>query len=183
MNKGIRYPLSGIGLFLWILIVAGCSPAEPPADESSVEQEVPAAQSTESPAATAGLQLQALEWRNVGPFNGGRGTTVVGHPTDKMVFYFGHSSGGLWNHITASIKPYQTIKANLTFDGVSEFAKLIKGKNGHPEKVVFNDPAAVKRIGFKDLPLKKMGLYQDERRASWPVHRSVRPVKLPGLKK
>ena len=26
--------------------------------------------------------IQALEWRNIGPFNGGRGTSVVGHPTD-----------------------------------------------------------------------------------------------------
>ena len=42
------------------------------------------------------LELQALQWRNIGPFNGGRGTSVVGHPTDSQVFYFGHSSGGLW---------------------------------------------------------------------------------------
>ena len=41
-------------------------------------------------------QIQALQWRNVGPFNGGRGTTVVGHPTDRNVFWFGHGSGGLW---------------------------------------------------------------------------------------
>ena len=41
-------------------------------------------------------QIQALEWRNIGPFNGGRGTSVVGHPTDRHVFYFGHGSGGLW---------------------------------------------------------------------------------------
>ncbi len=41
-------------------------------------------------------QIQAMKWRNIGPFNGGRGTTVVGHPTDKNVFYFGHGSGGLW---------------------------------------------------------------------------------------
>jgi photosystem II stability/assembly factor-like uncharacterized protein len=40
--------------------------------------------------------IQALEWRNIGPFNGGRGTSVVGHPTDPQVFWFGHSSGGLW---------------------------------------------------------------------------------------
>jgi hypothetical protein len=44
----------------------------------------------------AGPEFQALQWRNVGPFNGGRGTTVVGHPTDKNVFFFGHGSGGLW---------------------------------------------------------------------------------------
>jgi hypothetical protein len=40
--------------------------------------------------------VQALQWRNIGPFNGGRGTSVVGHPTDRNVFWFGHSSGGLW---------------------------------------------------------------------------------------
>ncbi len=47
-------------------------------------------------AADSHLELQALQWRNIGPFNGGRGTSVVGHPTDPQVFYFGHSSGGLW---------------------------------------------------------------------------------------
>ena len=41
-------------------------------------------------------QIKALEWRNIGPFNGGRGTSVVGHPTDRNVFWFGHGSGGLW---------------------------------------------------------------------------------------
>jgi photosystem II stability/assembly factor-like uncharacterized protein len=42
------------------------------------------------------LPTEALEWRAIGPFNGGRGSTVVGHPTEKHVFFFGHSSGGLW---------------------------------------------------------------------------------------
>ena len=40
--------------------------------------------------------VKALEWRNIGPFNGGRGSSVVGHPTDRNIFWFGHSSGGLW---------------------------------------------------------------------------------------
>ena len=40
--------------------------------------------------------LSAMEWRAIGPFNGGRGSSVVGHPTEPMVFWFGHSSGGLW---------------------------------------------------------------------------------------
>jgi photosystem II stability/assembly factor-like uncharacterized protein len=47
-------------------------------------------------AAQDGPRVEALEWRHIGPFNGGRGTSVVGHPTDPFVFYFGHSSGGLW---------------------------------------------------------------------------------------
>ena len=40
--------------------------------------------------------IQALKWREIGPFNGGRGSSVVGHPENPMVFCFGHSSGGLW---------------------------------------------------------------------------------------
>jgi hypothetical protein len=43
----------------------------------------------------------------------------------------------------------------------------------------FKDDAAVRAIGFAPLPLEKMGLYEDERRASWPVQHEVRPVKLP----
>jgi photosystem II stability/assembly factor-like uncharacterized protein len=37
----------------------------------------------------------ALQWRFIGPVTGNRGSAVVGHPTDKNVFYFGASSG-LW---------------------------------------------------------------------------------------
>lgn len=40
--------------------------------------------------------MQAMTWRNIGPFNGGRGSSVVGHPTEKQTFFSGHSSGGLW---------------------------------------------------------------------------------------
>jgi photosystem II stability/assembly factor-like uncharacterized protein len=50
----------------------------------------------EAPADAFNTSVKALEWRNIGPFNGGRGSSVVGHPTDRQVFWFGHSSGGLW---------------------------------------------------------------------------------------
>ncbi len=40
--------------------------------------------------------IQALEWRCVGPYIGVRGTTVTMHPTDRNLFYHGHSSGGVW---------------------------------------------------------------------------------------
>ena len=42
------------------------------------------------------LQLKAMKWRNIGPFIGGRGTSVARHPTNPLVFWFGHGSGGLW---------------------------------------------------------------------------------------
>ena len=41
-------------------------------------------------------ELQAMEWRCVGPFVGVRGCGVAMHPTDRNVFYHAHSSGGVW---------------------------------------------------------------------------------------
>ena len=93
------------GAMIALLATAACSPGESP------EPEVAAApvETASSPAGAASTgqiaeqQIQALEWRNIGPFNGGRGTTVVGHPTDPMVFWFGHSSGGLWKTEDAGV--------------------------------------------------------------------------------
>ncbi len=38
----------------------------------------------------------ALEWRNVGPFRGGRSCTVTGVPGHPNLFYFGGTGGGVW---------------------------------------------------------------------------------------
>jgi photosystem II stability/assembly factor-like uncharacterized protein len=95
MNKvNVRNTLL-LGVFF---ALGACSQSESPVNAPDPSQsDASSTAATDTPAAaTAGLELQALEWRSIGPFNGGRGTTVVGHPTDKMVFYFGHSSGGLW---------------------------------------------------------------------------------------
>ena len=39
---------------------------------------------------------QALRFRNVGPFRGGRVTAVAGVPQRRLEFYFGASGGGVW---------------------------------------------------------------------------------------
>ena len=41
-------------------------------------------------------QMRSMEWRCVGPFVGVRGCGVEMHPTNKLVFYHAHSSGGVW---------------------------------------------------------------------------------------
>lgn len=38
----------------------------------------------------------ALEWRLVGPFRGGRSATVTGVPGKPNLFYFGSTGGGVW---------------------------------------------------------------------------------------
>ena len=40
--------------------------------------------------------FQALEWRNIGPFRGGRVTAVAGHPDQAFTYYMGATGGGVW---------------------------------------------------------------------------------------
>jgi photosystem II stability/assembly factor-like uncharacterized protein len=40
--------------------------------------------------------MQALRYRNIGPFRGGRSTTVAGVPQRSLEFYFGATGGGVW---------------------------------------------------------------------------------------
>lgn len=39
---------------------------------------------------------QALEWRAIGPFRGGRSVAVAGVPTQRFTYYFGGTGGGVW---------------------------------------------------------------------------------------
>lgn len=39
---------------------------------------------------------KSMEWRQVGPFRGGRVMTVAGDPVNPLVFYFGAHIGGVW---------------------------------------------------------------------------------------
>ena len=38
----------------------------------------------------------SLEWRNIGPFRGGRSCAVAGVPGKPNLFYFGATGGGVW---------------------------------------------------------------------------------------
>ena len=40
--------------------------------------------------------LQALQWRGIGPYRGGRALAAVGIPGDPTTFYFGAVAGGVW---------------------------------------------------------------------------------------
>jgi photosystem II stability/assembly factor-like uncharacterized protein len=40
--------------------------------------------------------LESLEWREVGPYRGGRSAAVAGIPQDRETFYFGSTGGGVW---------------------------------------------------------------------------------------
>ena len=40
--------------------------------------------------------LDKLEWRQAGPFRGGRVGAVAGDAKDRNTFYFGSTGGGVW---------------------------------------------------------------------------------------
>jgi hypothetical protein len=97
----------------------------------------------------------------------------------RNVFARNVSAGGTWDDIHAGTRQYQTVEDNLVFDEDKDWIRLIKGPNGQPVRLEFDDPAAVAGIGFQLLPLKQMGVYDDPRRASWPVRHVVEPIELP----
>lgn len=43
--------------------------------------------------------LKAMEWREVGPYRGGRSAAVAGIPADRNTYYFGATGGGVWKTI------------------------------------------------------------------------------------
>jgi hypothetical protein len=57
----------------------------------------------------------------------------------------------------------------------------IEGKDdsGKPIELRLKDATAAKSVGFEPIPLEKMGVYEDPRRASWPVAHQVDSISLP----
>lgn len=53
---------------------------------------------------------QALHWRSVGPFRGGRTTAVAGSASQPYTFYIGSSGGGVW----------KTVDAGTTWHNISD---------------------------------------------------------------
>ena len=93
-------------------------------------------------------QIQAMEWRAIGPFNGGRGTSVVGHPTDPMVFWFGHSSGGLWK--TEDAGTYWIPVGEGQFNYASVGAIAISEKNPYIMYVGLGEPNMRQSVSWGD---------------------------------
>jgi hypothetical protein len=98
----------------------------------------------------------------------------------KRNVYAGNiSAGGKWDDVTPVIRRFQTITNNLAFDADRDWARLVKDNSGRLLRIDFKDPAAVRALGFAVPPVGQMGVYADDRRASWPVRHTVRPVQLP----
>ncbi|MDA3926106.1 MAG: right-handed parallel beta-helix repeat-containing protein [Kiritimatiellae bacterium] len=97
----------------------------------------------------------------------------------RNVFARNVSCGGQWDAISKKIVHLQTVTNNIVFNDDKAWVTLTKDEQGRPVELSFKDPDAVKKIGFEPIPVQKMGLYKDPRRASWPFVREIEEVKLP----
>ncbi len=77
---------------------AGTAPANPSSSE------------TEKKPLTLSDELAGLQFRNIGPFRGGRVTAVAGVPGQPLTFYFGGTGGGVW----------KTTDGGASWDSVSD---------------------------------------------------------------
>ncbi|HEY8296910.1 MAG TPA: hypothetical protein VIG32_02680 [Candidatus Baltobacteraceae bacterium] len=57
---------------------------------------VPAVSRATDSASPAQKLMSKLQWRNIGPFIGGRAVAVAGVPSNPNLFYFGGVQGGVW---------------------------------------------------------------------------------------
>ena len=74
--------------------------------------------------------------------------------------------GGKWDEVEDVARPLTKLEANMT-DQDPRFVDA-----AHMNFQLQPDSPAYK-IGFKRIPIEKIGLYQDDKRASWPVTREA----------
>lgn len=77
-------------LLLCILILAMAAPA------SFAQRKKRKAKQEDTYKAPSESLYQAMEWRNIGPFRGGRSTAVCGVPGNTDLYYMGTTGGGVW---------------------------------------------------------------------------------------
>ncbi len=74
------------------VLVAAVASAQAPSKRAAL----PATATASAGATYDPSLLKGLEYRNIGPFRGGRVTAVAGVPSDILTFYMGSTGGGVW---------------------------------------------------------------------------------------
>lgn len=118
-------------------------------------------------------------WKSAYPTLSGLMNDDPGTPK-RNVFRQNISAGGKWNdiNISSALIKLQTIEKNIVYDNDPDWIIIQKNEFGQPQKLVFKDETELNKINFIPLPVKKMGLYYDRQRASWPFIRTVDAVSM-----
>jgi hypothetical protein len=77
------------------------------------------------------------------------------------------SVGGRWDGVYKEARPYVTMNDNLT-DQDPGFVEA------PPKSFQLRDDSPAYKLGFKPIPVEKIGLYKSQQRASWPVQHEIR---------
>jgi hypothetical protein len=96
----------------------------------------------------------------------------------RNIFRSNISAGGSWDDIHQGTRHLQTVEKNVVFDKDKDWIKLNKDATGKPISLTFKDPAMVKAAGYEPIPVAKIGVYRDARRASWPVLHKIDKITL-----
>ena len=75
--------------------------------------------------------------------------------------------GDGWDDIRGDARPYVQLEDNLT-DADPQFVDY------ETRNFQLRDDSPAYQLGFRRIPIERIGLYQDPRRASWPVTHDVR---------
>ena len=112
--------------------------------------------------------LKGLQYRNIGPFRGGRSVAVTGVPSQPLVYYFGATGGGIWKTVDGGVnweavsdgQPFGTGSVgaidvspsdpNVIYAGMGE--ACIRGNVSHGDGVYRSLDAGKtwKRVGLED---------------------------------
>src|SRR5256885_5390050 len=93
-----------------------------------------------SPAFDTSL-YNAVEWREIGPFRGGRVTAVAGHAAQPLTFYFGGTGGGVW----------KTTDGGVTWTPISD--KVFRAGSIGAIEVAPSDPNVI-YVGTGESPIR-----------------------------
>jgi photosystem II stability/assembly factor-like uncharacterized protein len=66
--------------------------------------------------------FSALEWRNIGPYRGGRVTAVAGVPDQPYVYYMGATGGGVWKTVDGGMNWTPVSDGDLTAGSIGAIA-------------------------------------------------------------